>query len=312
MAIALSFPDKGYAQSDYQKQDAALMVYNCGLGGVTSGFGALINKKKNERALPIFWRGFKYGTLGGLLNYTSKRIDYLISGYTVDQQGNKHNEEALLWAWPTKIVHAAGSSIMENAAANKPNVFLDYNIPIGFINLSVNLKDKVSIHPQLMPYSFFYFIAIATNNIHLKPSQYLDQKNQLLLKESLYLGTPYFSVKSNLNGLVDGITSAELSNSILFDSHKERSINCGQNRAHEYIHSLQESEYHVFNPYFNKPYVSIVNPNNKTMRFISKYIYPDIPYFTLFYSFMPSDRTSLASYYENIFELEAQHFGTNS
>jgi len=308
----LAFPTKVAAQSDYQKQDAALMIYNCGLGGITSGLGALINKKKNQPALPTFWRGFKYGSLGGMLNYSSKRINYLISGYIVDENGKKHNEEALLWAWPTKLVHAAGSSIMDNAAANKENVFLDYNIPIGFINLSVNLKDKVSIHPQLMPFSLISFIQIATNNIHLHSNEYINQNNKLLFKEILFLGTPYFSSSSTLDGLADGFTSREFSNSILFDSNKETSIYSGINRAHEHIHTLQTREYLVFNQYLNKPYTAIVSKSNKTMNFIAKYIYPDIPYFSLFYTIVPSSYSGRGTYYKNPFELEAEHFGSKS
>src|SRR5450759_715600 len=181
--FSLFFQTKIFGQR--ARQEVGLAIYNCGFGGVTSGIGAVINKKKNEKILKIFWRGFKYGSLGGFINYTGKKITHLIS-FSKDSFLDVNNNAALLWGWPAKIIHGVGSSIMENAAANKAKIFSDYNIPIGFINLSISIKKHISVTPQLMPNSFIGFI---TNTI--------KSGSRLKFKESVLLGTPYFIVDDN-------------------------------------------------------------------------------------------------------------------
>ena len=72
---------------------------------VTSGIGAIINKPKNTNWKHAFVHGAWQGSVGGLLNYTAKKSLYFI---------NKKQNDA--YAFPAKILHAAGSSIIENAA----------------------------------------------------------------------------------------------------------------------------------------------------------------------------------------------------
>jgi hypothetical protein len=293
-AVTILFQTKTSAQKT--RQEIGLAVYNCGLGGLTSGIGALINKKKNEKGLAVFLRGFTYGSIGGLINYSGKKIAYLVS-YSKDSVTNKDNFSALLWGWPAKIVHAAGSSIMENAAANKEKIFSDYNIPVGFINVSVRIKKQITVSPQLMPNSFLDFI---THTIRAG--------SRLQFRESILSGTPYFLADDNTPYL-EGYSAVANANCIVMKSNFAASSKAGFFRAHEYIHILQQREYYVFNQYFNKPLKGIINEENKSIRFIKKYIYADVPYISFFYNLMqqPAD-----SYYRNIFELEAEHFATNS
>lgn len=278
------------------RQELGLAIYNCGLGGFTSGVGAIINKKKNEKILNVFWRGFKYGSLGGLINYSGKRLTYLIS-YSKDSLTNEKNTSALLWGWPAKIVHGIGSSIMDNAAANKSKIFADYNIPIGFINLSVKINNRISINPQLMPISFIEFI---TNN--LRPG------SKLRFKESILIGTPYFIADDNTPYLLghNGIAS---SNSIVLTFNAAASSLSGFLLAHEYVHILQQREYLVFNQYLIKPFNSIIKQDKKSVKLMKKYIYADLQYLSFFYGIT---QHPFETYYKNIFELEAEHFATNT
>ena len=315
--INLSLPQTSYSQSDKDRQEATMFVYNCGFGGITAGVGAVINKRKQEHILPTFWRGFKYGALGGLINYGSKRIDYLITKYTdypyICPNTNTSNDAALLWAWPVRIVHSVGTSIIENAAANKPNVFQDYNMPIGFVNLSVSIKNKIVVKPQLMPFSFGTFLSVLFNLTTLNNSSCLNEKSTFKLKESLLLGTPYFSVNSlpinsnvnynraNYNG------GLNVYGTILADSYYDNSNFAGHIKAHELIHSLQDEDYLVFNQYLNKPYNRIIHRNKKVIKVLERYIHPDIPYFDAFYITMPKGEDEFTNFYER----EAEHFSTN-
>ncbi len=315
--ICQCLPQAAYSQGDKVRQEAGLFIYNCGFGAVTAGVGAVINKRKQERVMPTFWKGFKYGALGGLINYGSKRIDFLITKYNdypyICPNTNTHNDAALLWAWPTKMVHAVGSSIIENAAANKPNVFKDYNMPIGFINLSVSIKDKIVVRPQLMPYSFYCFMSVLTNNITLNNTPCLNEKNTFKLKESLLLGSPYFVVDSKtINSKVDYAKYYKYSGvnayrTILVDSKYDNSTYSGHIKAHELIHSLQDDEYLVFNQYFSKIYNKTINRNSKAIKIMEKYIRSDVPFFGGFYALMYNK----VDYYKNYYEMEAEHFASN-
>ncbi len=115
-----------------QHQERTLLLYNVGLGGFSSGIGAVINKPKNENWKKTFIRGFWRGSTGGLLNYSGKKMLYLV---------NKKSEYG--YAWPAKILHFAGLSIMENASLNEPflqNWYIDYGI-VRF-DFSINRKKK--------------------------------------------------------------------------------------------------------------------------------------------------------------------------
>ena len=94
----------------------------------------------------------------------------------------------------------------------------------------------------------------------------------------------------------------------------DNSTFAGPFRAHEYIHVLQYNEYEVFNSYLIKPYEHITNNHlKKVLKKVDKYIYPDIPYLDIFYSLKPHYKNeSENDFYKNLFELEAEHFGTNS
>lgn len=92
-----------------QQQERTVLIYNVGFGGVTSGIGALINKPKGSNWKKTFVKTFWQGSIGGLLNYSSKKTLYLNNQY----QNNN-------FSWPSKILHSAATSIMENAALNEP------------------------------------------------------------------------------------------------------------------------------------------------------------------------------------------------
>lgn len=292
------------AKSQKIRQELGLAGYNIALGGITAGFGAMINKKKGTKAGKAFLRGVKYGCIGGAINYTAKRMAYGMNPETTTGIP-KLNKKYLLWGWPVKIVHSIGSSIIDNAARNKKNVFKNYNLPIGFINLNINFEEKLKIKPQLMPYSIYSYIYLSAKKNY-----------QFKAEESLLLGTPIFIFDSTTPNygtyagqqFANGITFKD----DLYSDTRYRFIN--QTIAHEYIHVLQFKEYQVFNSYFSNCYNKIIGKKVKLKNFIGKYIYNDFPYVSAFYLMMqqPKDAIYSNAYFKNLYELEAQHFSTNS
>lgn len=60
-----------------QKQERIILMYNVGFGGITSGIGAVINKPKGANWKKHFLKGFWQGSIGGFINYGSKKTLYL-------------------------------------------------------------------------------------------------------------------------------------------------------------------------------------------------------------------------------------------
>src|SRR5690242_8452353 len=92
-----------------QNQQQRVLLYNVGFGGFTSAIGAIINKPKKANWKPYFVKGLWQGSIGGVISFAGKNTTYLIN-----------KDKQLLYAWPSKFLHSAGSSIIENAALNKP------------------------------------------------------------------------------------------------------------------------------------------------------------------------------------------------
>jgi hypothetical protein len=300
--IVLLIPYESSAQK--KRQELGLACYNIGFGGITAGLGAMLNKKKGTKSGKEFLRGFKHGCIGGAINYTAKRVAYGMNPEILTGPP-KLNKNYLLWGWPVKIIHSIGSSIIDNAARNKKNVFKNYNLPIGFINLNINFEETLKVKPQLMPYSTFSFISLSAKKNY-----------QFEAEESILLGSPIFVFDSTTPNydiykgqqFANGITLS----SRLYNNFEYRAYN--QTIAHEYIHVLQFREYQVFNSYFSNCYNKIIGKKAKLNNFISEYIYSDFPYASIFYLMMQQPKSAVYSnaYFKNLYELEAQHFSTNS
>ncbi len=108
-----------FAMGQQHHQQTKLFIYNLSFGAAIGSVGAVINKPYEQNWKSAFLRGFWQGSIGGTLNFIGKKTIYLV---------NEH--ESLAYAWPAKIIHDAGTSIIENAAKNKP--FLqNWNMNIG-------------------------------------------------------------------------------------------------------------------------------------------------------------------------------------
>ncbi|MCH7525326.1 MAG: hypothetical protein IIC74_10080 [Bacteroidetes bacterium] len=125
------------------KNDFEAGLFNIGFGGLIGGFGAIINKKPNQKTGKVFLKGLYQGALGGYLLFESKRLVGKFS-----KSGNYG------YVWPSKLVNAAGISIIENAAANR-NLWEQWHINLGFNRFEFYTQDKFKVSYRIMPFALY-------------------------------------------------------------------------------------------------------------------------------------------------------------
>ncbi|MGN6604123.1 MAG: hypothetical protein ACTHK8_16825 [Ginsengibacter sp.] len=267
-----------------QHQQRTLFFYNVAFGGVTSGIGAIINRPKEVNWKKAFIKGFWRGDIGGLLNYAGKRTMYLV---------NKNQNQ--FYAWPGKLLHAAGSSIMENAALNEP--FLqNWNIDFGFLRFDFSLGAQRNFKVRILP------DAIVATIIASKYGRF-DFGTSLGTGEIIFKGDEELYLP---NGPVaDGVTFGR---AIVYVTKPATNYTKDRIIAHEIIHRYQYNEYQIFNTWFNPVAKKIKSRSLQTI--FSKYVYPDFPYFFVPYYII--GRPEATHFYRNFYEFEAERFAINS
>ena len=267
-----------------QEQERTVFFYNVGFGGLTSGIGAVINKPKGANWKKYFVKGFWQGSVGGLLNFSSKKTLYL---------NNLNQTNAFFW--PAKILNSAGTSIMQNASLNErflENWYLDY----GLVRVDFALHNKDKLKVRLLPAGIYATIAAS-------------RFGKFDLETTLATGQIVFSNKemlrySNRNtttGISFGRALAFVNNSQIYPN-KYRTL------AHEIVHQFQYNDYQIFTTWLNPIGQKVKSKTIKTI--FSKYVYPDIPFTILSYNL--AGRYADPHYFRNFYEFEAERFSTNS
>lgn len=244
--FALLIPNFGCAQNS---TDFKQGVYNVGLGGVIGGVGAIINKKQDEKTGAVFLKGFLQGAVGGYLVFESKRM--------IREFGKTGN---YAYVWPSKLVNAAGNSIIENAAYN--NKYAEnWHLNIGFNRFNFYpRREKHTITYRIMP---FALIATASNFSHGK----------LNLTRSLKTGTFAFSAdKIPTSQEFSPLGQAKFNSiTVAYDNYplsKEEII------AHELIHTYQYEGLSGFNA-FLEPSTQKLNSKYPIVKTYHDYFYTD-------------------------------------
>jgi hypothetical protein len=263
------------------KQDALLISYNIGFGGLAAGVGAIINKPKNVKWHKAFVRSLWQGAIGGSLNYAGKRMNNLIV-----------RNQAAAFGWPAKIIHAAGSSIVYSAALNKE--FLKYwSIDYGPARFDISLKDKPACRVRLMPGSIISFINV---------SYY----GKLDIAMSLSCGNVAFRRKNYTTSGNYTIEGLAFNHAFMYVN----SIDKYATVAHEINHLLQFREYLVGNTYF-EPWAAKVK-KSKIGSWTNRYIYIDMFYFNGMYMLEElRDNDEPKCYYSNFYEFEAERLAND-
>lgn len=265
-----------------QNQERTVFFYNVGFGGVSSGIGALINKQKGSNWKKVFAKAFLQGSVGGLMNYSSKKILYLNN---FKQTNNFY--------WPAKILHSAGSSIIENAALNEP--FLqNWNIDYGPVRFDFSINHKKNFKVRFLPNSIYAIIEV---------SKY----GKFDFKSTIETGNVIFS-NDTLLKLRNGGTEIGLSfgRAVVFVDNNNI-VNRYKILTHEIVHQFQYSEYEIFNTWL-KPIGRQIK-SKLIQKVFNKYVYTDIPYHYLTYYL--AGHYNYPHYFRNFYEFEAERFSTN-
>lgn len=263
-----------------QQQERTVFLYNTLFGGVTAGVGATINKEKSENWKHAFLRGFWQGSIGGGLSYSGKKMIYLV---------NSHQNP--VYGWPARILYSAGTSIIENAGLNEP--FLqNWSIEYGPARFDFSVNGKKDFRVRFLPFTIYSVIAASRNSV-------------FELGTSLKSGDLVFRHKADFIRFGDGLYAG-----MNYGRAFTYTPNPGKYFifAHEMIHSFQYREYQVLNTWL-KPLAAKVKPS-KTKQFLSKTVYPDLPYMWGLYYL--EGYHSYVNYFRNFFEFEAERFATNS
>ncbi len=277
--LMIFFTTSSYAQN----QERTVLLYNIGLGGITSGIGGIINKPKEISWEKAFIKAFWQGSIGGGVNFTGKKILYLIN----------RNQNAI-YAWPAKLLHSAGVSIMENAALCQP--FLqNWNIDYGPVRFDFSTNRKRKFKARFLP-EVIYAVIRASKNNRLDLSNTIALGNIIFAnhKGSFFGTTDDFYLGASYGRAIEYIAD-------ITDSTKYSLL------AHEIVHQFQYGEYQIFNTWLKPLEKSI---KSKTIQTIfSKYVYFDMPYF--FVPYYLEGNYNYTNKYKNFFEFEAERFATN-
>ncbi|EIJ40414.1 hypothetical protein JoomaDRAFT_3472 [Galbibacter orientalis DSM 19592] len=224
------------------------ITYNVIGSSLFSGIGSAINKKENEKLGHAFLKGLWQGAIGGTVIYGSKNI---IQGYA--------NTGSPLYAWSSKLVNAAGTSITENAASNI-DFWKRWHLNIGFTRFEYHLNPKKagrSFYFKVMPYALGRTIYVAT-------------KGDFDINTSLKTGNLVFSTNTSPANYV----AFAYTYTILYDRTKIDGVYNNKTNviAHEIIHVYQVDDFITINSYFNKLYSKNTFVNDKLLN----WIYPDI------------------------------------
>ncbi|WP_034894344.1 hypothetical protein [Gillisia sp. Hel_I_29] len=251
-------------------------LVNVGVSSVIGGIGAIINKEPEEQFSKVLLKGFAQGALGGYVVFESKRMLREFS-----------QSENYAYVWPSKLVNAAGNSIIENAAGNQ-NFWVKWHLNIGFNRFDIYTKDKFRLRYRIMPFSLGSTISGFINY-------------SFDFSQSLTFGTFVFTDE---NISIDGINNfdgATGDNLFVLKENSPISI-----KAHEIIHTYQYEQLSGINMYVS-PISTKLESKSKLFKFYQKYFYTD--YNSVLKKFLYQiEKKKSQNYSDNLFEKEAYYF----
>tara|TARA_R100000935_G_C2829815_1_gene164390 strand:- start:978 stop:1853 length:876 start_codon:yes stop_codon:yes gene_type:complete len=250
-----------------QNSDLEFGLLNVGVSSIIGGVGAVINKQPEQKFGRVLLKGMAQGALGGYIVFESKRMLRTLS-----------KNDTYAFVYPSKILNAAGNSIIENAARND-DFWVRWHINFGFNRLEIHTQDQLKFKYSINLFPFYGSILNAF------------KEGKFDFGKSIKLGTIVF-VDPNLEAL-----GSVGSNIITF----RPSVGKGT-EAHELVHTYQYEQLSGVNFYLD-PFTSDLKKKHKLLRLYDRIFYTDLNYLleiSLYYM-NPNNRT-------NIKEKEARHF----
>ena len=278
LSVTLSLPGVSQDQP-YRVQRAEFAMYNMGMGALAGGVGAWVNKEKEQKWHRVFFKGMAQGLLGGYLMHQGKNLTYQI-----------YAQERYAYAWPAHLVHAAGASIVQNAASNR-NFWEHWHINLWLLRLDYDLPDR-RFQARVFPsgvYGYFY----------------LHKDGNLSLSKSLKTGFIFLENKSAkaYGGRAAATTMAVEADEFNYTRNYQYEVT-----AHEVVHSLQYEGAVYFNPLLNKADAKW-KEKFRWYKTLSRFIYFDFNGIYDLISYELEGWTNNPCYWDNFFEKEAEHYG---
>jgi len=265
-----------------QKKDTEQALYNIGFGAIFGTVGAIINKKKNESIGKVIKKSLWQGALGGYVVFESKRV--------LREAQRQNNWE---YIWVSKLINAAGVSIIENTALNE-KFGTRWHLNIGFNRIELNSLDKLTISYKLKPVAFVYTIDALF-------------RHQFEFSQSIKTGQFVFTTNEVPDVKNYNIVAATYPGLIVYENNYFQDINL---TTHEIIHRYQSNDFSVFNTYFDKPFKRL-SQKRKIIKWIDKYLLIESHYLILTPLYI-LEGIDESNYYRNRFEYEAGYYsGTN-
>ncbi len=277
--VLACFTKQAATAQDYKAQS---MLYNGLIGAVSGGVGSIINKHKGQKWYKAFAKGFVVGAGGGMLMYSGKRINSLIS---VRQQ--------LEYGYLSRFVFDAGNSIVENASANR-NFWEVWHYDIGFLRLELDTKNR-KFQPRVMASSFAATVFLAAHG-------------KFDAKTSLASGTPVFRTREI--SYSPTLVASTLTNGVLIDDTLRNNNLFFDTYAHEMVHTFQFMEFAGFN-YFFKPVTDKWKVKSKLYSKLNRWVYGDLNYELFAINYFIIQGGSKGDHYcHNFLENEAEFLST--
>ena len=197
-------------------QDLRLAAYNVAFGAAVGGLGALVNGR-DAPPLRRLARGAGRGALGGAVVHAGK--------WTAGQVSAR---QSLGWAWPALLLHGAGTSVVENAAHDRPP--LDrLALDVAFVRLDVR-PGTGAVRARLLPVSALAFALMV-------------EKHDLDVGRSLAYGVPLFTGDGRGKSPVDfggASTGFAFLNTVYVSRDDDEFYDTA---AHELVHVMQYREF---------------------------------------------------------------------
>lgn len=264
-----------HAQADFNIQS---VIYNCLVGGLSGGLGAVINKGKDDKHLKVFARGFVTGTAGGAIMYSGKKLNFLVS-----------QKQHLGYAWLSRAVYSAGNSIVENAACNIP-FWSRWHYDLSFVRLEYDAREG-KLQPRFMPSSF---VTTVFMSIYGRPD----------FGTSLRSGTLTFRTKEI--AYAPRLIGSTAGNGFLLNDTLRSGLLFHDVYAHEMNHAFQFQDLSGMN-YFFGPWIRHREARRPVFAQVHRWVYGDLNYgLMLMNYFLVNGGASGSNYCRNFLENEAE------
>jgi hypothetical protein len=272
LLVGVLNPSQAHAQRDTSPYLTTGVIAGAAMGGI----GAILNREPGESWPRTFVRGAATGAAGGWLQYQAKR-----------QVTKVTTRDRLEYAWLARTLHAAGSSVIENAAANR-GALESFRFNVGFVRLDLDTRTG-SVQPRLLPAS-------------LVATLYLAKWGHFDSRTSLRTGVLTFRAFEG-GGRVRGHAVTRV-NAVMYSGDVADGAYFNEVMAHELTHTLQYDDFAGV-PLFAKP-LTKQRQDWWLARNVGRWIYPDLQ--SGIDAFRYAVLNSGTSHCTNALELEAHMF----